>query len=86
MNVCKVKEGQLQDLIESSYSEEEIMAWKKSLKAEVESDMGFQDLNKRIQNPSYNCASRFAVNSEDLFLATNFSWPPHATGTQITIT
>lgn len=82
MNVETVVKRQLHDLIDSGYSEEEIVDWKKSIIGKKESDMGIQNLNDEIHNYTYNRGPKFAVtgysfNFQDYIFATNHYLPPY---------
>lgn len=59
------------------------MAWKQSIQFEEKLKTDLEVLNKKEHNLPYNCANKLTVtgysfNSKDLFLSTNFNWPPHA--------
>lgn len=54
-----VKEGdQLQDLLDSGYSMEEIEDWKKTLRVKEQSEGGNNILNKKIQYLPFDCAKK----------------------------
>lgn len=78
INSREEQKEQLQDLIDSGYTLEEIEGWRKNLKVEGILVKGNHNLNKEIQNSVINYDRRFAVirysfNSQDLFL--NYYWP-----------